>query len=278
MHQQRLGRAADSGAPHLGVDDDPQRLVEIGRPIDVDVHDAFEMGEHRHARLALNPLDQAFSPARHDDVERAAEALEHLADRLPRGEGRARNRSLGQTGFLQARDQAALDGGRRANTIRAAAQHHSVAALEAERAGVGGHIGPALVDHADDAERRRHALDHEAVGAGEGREHPPDRIGQGRRPPRARAQFPRSGPDRASAGRSTPRSSPWLEPRRNRAHWRLESRPPVRAGFAPRREARGSSSPPAHWRSHARRRAPSPRLRALRRGHRFPARRSEQPT
>ena len=99
MHQQRLGRAADSGAPHLGVDDDLQRLVEIGRPIDVHMHDAFEMGEHRHARLALNPLDQALSAARHDDVERAAEALQHLADRLARGEGRARNRSLRQTGL-----------------------------------------------------------------------------------------------------------------------------------------------------------------------------------
>ena len=179
MHQQRFGRAANSGSPHLGVDDDLQRLVEIRRPIDVDMHDAFEMGEHRDARLALNPLDQALSPARHDDVERAAEALKHLADRLAGGEGSARNRSLRQTGFLQARDQAGLDGGRRAKAVRAAAQHDGVAALEAKRAGVGGHIGAALVDHADDAERRRHALDNEAIGTGVGREHAPDRIGQG---------------------------------------------------------------------------------------------------
>ena len=60
------------------------------------MHDAFEMREHRHARLALHPLDQALAAARHDDVERAAEAVEHLADRLARSERRARDRRLGQ--------------------------------------------------------------------------------------------------------------------------------------------------------------------------------------
>ncbi len=72
-----------------------------------------------------------------------------------------------------------MDGGRRAKTVRAAAQHHRIAALEAERAGVRGHIRPALVDDADDSERRRHALDDEAIGTGVPRQHPPDRVGQG---------------------------------------------------------------------------------------------------
>ena len=63
-------------------------------------------------------------------------------------------------------------------TVRAAAQHHRVAALEAQRAGVGGDVRAALVDHADDAERRRDALDREAVRPLEGGEHAPDRVGQ----------------------------------------------------------------------------------------------------
>ena len=71
-----------------------------------------------------------------------------------------------------------MDGGRRMETVRAAAQHDRVAALEAKRAGVGGDVRPALVDDADDAERRRHPVDDEAVGAGEARQHPADRIGQ----------------------------------------------------------------------------------------------------
>ena len=72
-----------------------------------------------------------------------------------------------------------MDGGRRAKTVRAAAQHDRIAALEAERAGVRGHVGPAFVDDADDAERRRHALDDEAIGTGVPRQHSPDRVGQG---------------------------------------------------------------------------------------------------
>ena len=48
-------------------------------------------------------------------------------------------------------------------SFRAAAQDHGIAGLEAERAGVGGDVRAALVDHADDAERHAHALDAHAV-------------------------------------------------------------------------------------------------------------------
>ena len=178
MDEQGLGGAANSGAPHLGVDRELQRLVGIRRPVDIDMHDALEMGEHRDPRLALHPVDQALSAAGHDDVERAVQAAQHLADRLARGEGRARDRGLRQARGLEAVGEAGMDRGRRVKTVRSAAQHHSVAALEAERAGVGGDIRPALVDDADDAKRRRHPFDDEAVGAGERRQHPTDRIGQ----------------------------------------------------------------------------------------------------
>ena len=75
------------------------------------MHDAFEMREHRHARLALHPIDQALAAARHDDVERAAEALQHLADRRARCEGRARDGRLGEARFPKAVDEAGVDGG-----------------------------------------------------------------------------------------------------------------------------------------------------------------------
>ena len=43
--------------------------------------DAFEMREDRNARFFLHARDQALSPARHDDIDVAVEAREHLADR-----------------------------------------------------------------------------------------------------------------------------------------------------------------------------------------------------
>ncbi len=41
---------------------------------------AFEMGENRHARFRLHTGDEAFSAARHDHVDIAGKAGQHLAD------------------------------------------------------------------------------------------------------------------------------------------------------------------------------------------------------
>jgi hypothetical protein len=56
--------------------------------------------------------------------------------------------------------------------LGAAAQDHGVAGFQAQRAGIRGHIGAALVDDADDAERHDHALDTQTV-----RPFPPFRHG-----------------------------------------------------------------------------------------------------
>ena len=52
----------------------------------------------------------------------------------------------------------------RAEALGAAAQDGGVAGLQAQGACVRGDIRPALIDHADDAERHAHALDSHAVG------------------------------------------------------------------------------------------------------------------
>ncbi len=57
-------------------------------------------------------------------------------------------------------------------------QDRRVACLEAQRAGIGGDVRPALVDHADHAERRAHALDPEAVRPLPGGRHLAHRVGQ----------------------------------------------------------------------------------------------------
>ena len=178
IDQQRLGRAAHAGAPHLGVEHDGLRHVELRRLVDIDVADAFEMREHRHARLGLHARDQALAAARHDHVDGAVEALQHQADRGAVARRHQRDRVLGQAGVAQALGQRGMDGARRAVAVRAAAQDHGVAGLQRQRAGVGGHVRPALVDHADHAERHAHALDGHAVRPGPGFRDLADRIGQ----------------------------------------------------------------------------------------------------
>src|SRR3546814_7462579 len=65
-------------------------LVEIGRAVDIDVADAFQMRENGHARFVLHALDQAAAAARHDHVDEAVETGKHGADRRAVGEiGRA---------------------------------------------------------------------------------------------------------------------------------------------------------------------------------------------
>ena len=71
-----------------------------------------------------------------------------------------------------------MDGARGMEAVGAAAQDRGVAGLQAQRAGVGRHVRPALVDDADDAERRAHALDVQAVGAIPLGDDVADRIGQ----------------------------------------------------------------------------------------------------
>ena len=110
------------------------------------------MREHRHPRLALHALDQALAAARHDHVERAAEAasISPTASREANGA-----REIAASG----RPALARPSTRQAWIAAASGSCPSRRAApprcrEAQGAGVGGDVRPALVDHADDADRR----------------------------------------------------------------------------------------------------------------------------
>jgi hypothetical protein len=111
VDQQRLGRAADAGAPHLGVQHDLPRHFEVRRLVDIDVADAFEVGENRHARLLLHARDQALAAARHDHVDAPLEPRQHHRRRR-RGPSSARagSHASGSPPRPQARYQAGVDG------------------------------------------------------------------------------------------------------------------------------------------------------------------------
>ena len=87
-----------------------------------------------------------------------------------------------------------MDGADRAEAVGAAAQDRGIAGLQAQRAGIGGDIGPALIDDADDAERHPDALDAHAVGAPPRRQHGADRIRRACGWRRCRPPWPRRAP------------------------------------------------------------------------------------
>ena len=171
----------------------------------------------------------------------------------------------GRPACLEAGDEAGVDRRRGMEAVRAAAQHHRVAGLEAQRAGVGGDVGPALVDDADDAERRRDALDRQPVRPLERRQHPADRIGQGGdllEP--ARHRLDALGVERQPVDERR-RRGPWRAPPRGRARWRRGFRRRARAGPRPRRAARAfltSAGALASARAAARASAPIARIAA----------------
>ena len=179
VDEQGLGGAADSGAAHLGVDDDGARHLKVGGAIHVSVADAFQVLEKRDPALGGDAFDQRFAAARHDDVDELAH-LEHLTDG---GAVRGRHQldgGGGQIGLGQPAVQRGNDGGRRMIALGAAAQDDCVARLEAQSTGVGGDVGPRFIDHADDAERHSHPRYIEAVGTIPPGQHLAHRIGQRR--------------------------------------------------------------------------------------------------
>ena len=61
VDQQRLCGAANAGAAHLGVDGDGFSLRGIGVLVDIDMANAFQMGEDRHTGFGLDTADKAFA-------------------------------------------------------------------------------------------------------------------------------------------------------------------------------------------------------------------------
>ena len=150
-----------------------------------------------------------------------------------------------------------VDGARRAMAVRAAAQDHGVAGLERQRAGVGGDVRPALVDHADDAERHPHALDGHAVRPRPGFGDLADRIGEARAPRRGLRPSPRrAGRSSASRSRNGGGQAGGLAVGDDPRRWRRGSRTWRRGSPAPCRRARDPSAPS--------RRAPAPARRPWR--------------
>ena len=176
VHEQRLGRVADARPLRLGVDDDPQRGVEVGatRP-----RRRGSCPTPRRSPAPARPADSAFFspspprgmirsttpswPASSASSSRPPPATSDTAPVREPGLGRiAREAS---TAFECA-------------ARRRAAQHDRVAGLQAQRGGVDRHVRPRLVDHRDHAERHAHLADVEPVGQPAAVDHLADRVGQ----------------------------------------------------------------------------------------------------
>jgi hypothetical protein len=96
-----------------------------------------------------------FPPSRHDHVNRTIETLQHFADSGAVGHRHDLDRIGRQVCRFKPFDQRLVNGRRRMRRIRAAAQDDGIARLEAERTGIGRHIGAAFINDTDHAKRVR---------------------------------------------------------------------------------------------------------------------------
>ena len=156
-HQQRLHGVAGAVALGLGVVGDAHRHFRVGAVVDVDVAHAVEVLDHRDARLARQALDQLLAAARHDDVDVLAQR-DQLADRGAVGGGDQLHRRspAGPAAFSPACTHAAI-ARFEPSASEPPRRMQALPDFQAQRRGVGGHVGARFVDDADHAERHAHA-------------------------------------------------------------------------------------------------------------------------
>ena len=177
VDEQRLGRVADARALDLGVERDSPRHLEVGVVVDVDVAVARRGVHHGHRGRLLERRLQPLAAARDHEVDdallgRQLGQLGALAalDELDRARRQAR---LGDGLAHQRRER-----GVRARRVARPPQHDRVAALQAQRGAIDGHVRPRLVDDRDDAERDPQLAKPEAAGERPLLDDLADRIGQ----------------------------------------------------------------------------------------------------
>ena len=179
INQQCFRRAANAGAAHLGIGNNIARHVERGIAMHIDMTNAFQMGENRHARFVLHAPDQIFAAARHDHVNIAVQSGEHHADGSAVGAGDKLHPIWVMACRAQRMRKTAMNGFSRMYNFRTGAQNHRIAGLETQSGCIGGHIGAAFINHARDAQRHAHAGNIKARRHLPRCKFCPDRVGQG---------------------------------------------------------------------------------------------------
>ena len=193
--------AADAGAPHLGVDGDRHRHVELGRAVDIDDGRCL-----RDARTPARALPSA--RARPGSCRRAARSRRDCRTAPSASRRRRRGRWSAPAGSHRSGSSAAFSPSTRQAWIACEEFSESepprritgLPALRQSAPASAVTFGPALIDDADHAERRAHALDMQAVRPVPFGDHLADRIAQVRRWHARRRPCRGCGPASASGG------------------------------------------------------------------------------
>ena len=243
MDQQRLGRVAHAQPLALRVHGQPLGHIGIGRAIDVDVAVAGKMLDDRHAGFFAHAADEALAAAGNGHVDQLGHA-EQLAHGGAIGRGDQLHGVGRQPGLGGGSGQEIDDGAIRVGRFLAAAKDDGVAALDADRRGVGGHVRPRFVDEEDHAQGHADLLHLQAVGPNRRGDDFADGLrqhgdffqggGHGLNPRRGQAEAIHGGGGQAETGRGVQVMLVGFEQRGRTARRAACWTPAARPVFAPR--------------------------------------------
>ncbi len=177
MHQQGLQRIAGRRTRHLAVQQQAQRQLQVGAVVHVQVAHALVVLDHRYPRMLGDEADQALATARDRQVDDVVE-LQQLQHGLSTQILHQGQRGIGYASLAQGALERGGDRGIGMDRLRAAAQDHAVAGLDAQRRGVGGDVRARLVDHRDHPQRHAYLLHADAIGPRVVAGHLADRVRQ----------------------------------------------------------------------------------------------------
>jgi len=152
VDKQRLAGVADPHPLALGVDQDLDGHLHVGGVIDVDVAIAVVVLDHRHRRLGHDATDQRFAAPGDGDVDRVMH-FQKMTDGLAVGRRHQLHGGVGKSARLAGLGHQVDQFAAAVHRFLAAAQDHRIAAFDADRGGVGGHVGTTFVDKEDDPQR-----------------------------------------------------------------------------------------------------------------------------
>jgi len=165
IHQQRLSRAANTGATHLRINNDGACHPNVGVTVNIHVAVTLKMPNDRHPSLLLHPLNQALPTAGNDNVDVLRHPRQHVSNsRAIRHRHKLHTLSR-QPSRAQPLNKARVNSRTRMPTLRPAAQNDSVPGLHTQSPRISRHIGPTLIDDPNDSQGNANTLNVQPVGA-----------------------------------------------------------------------------------------------------------------
>ena len=178
VHQHALGGVAHRRAGALGVAQDAHRHIQIGIFVHIDVAHPLAGADHRHPGVGGDRADESRPPSWDEHIQIFGQ-IHQFRGAAPAGVRHQGQAVPGQAGGLHRVPHDGHEGGVGAVRLLPSPEDDGVARLQAQHRRVHCHVGPGLVDDANDPQGHSPPGEHQAALQGVPPGLLPHRVGQG---------------------------------------------------------------------------------------------------